>query len=234
MNEFDNYFEHRGISKNHYADYTIPAYLQKVLPTDKTARILDIGCGVGQLLDALRRGGYANIAGIDVSSKAVSQCTSRELPVERIDDLHSFCMKSECKHDFIIMSHVIEHLPKDQIIDILRMIRTKLLADGGSFVVSTPNAQSNTGCYWAYEDFTHTVIFTTGSLSYVLLSAGFERIRFLDPQGTEGSMLLAKLIRSLFLRVYRWKVTFWNRVTRSAFHRPSPQIFTYELKVLAK
>lgn len=47
-----------------------------------------------------------------------------------------------------------------------------------------PNAQSYTGAYWRYEDFTHNIMFTAGSSTYVLRSAGFENIEFLDPDGT--------------------------------------------------
>lgn len=234
MNKFDDYFDYRDVSVDNYANFTIPFFLKTILPLDKASRILDVGCGIGQLLDALHRSGYTNITGIDVSSEAVSICRKRGLPVERIDDLSAFCMNGENQYDFIIMNHVIEHLPKEKIINILELIRTKLLSDNGQFVVTAPNAQSNTGCYWAYEDFTHTVIFTAGSLKYVLRSAGFTRITFLDPEGTEGSSLFVRLFCRIFLWLYRWNVTFWNKITRSAFHRPSPQIFTYELKVLAK
>lgn len=41
-----------------------------------------------------------------------------------------------------------------------------------------PNAQSNTDCYWAYEDFTHYTLFIAGSLLYVLREAGFTNIEF--------------------------------------------------------
>jgi hypothetical protein len=97
-----------------------------------------------------------------------------------------------------------------------------------------PNAQSNTGAYWAYEDFTHHTLFTTGSIYYVLKSAGFDSIEFLDPQGTSNSGFAIKIIKRLFLKVYKLKKLFWNKVTSSSYHEPSPEIFTYELKVLAK
>lgn len=234
MSDFDNYFEYRDVRDDYYAVYTIPAYLNNVLPIDKNSQILDIGCGFGQTLDALRSNDYINIAGIDVSSEAISHCVARGLPVERIDDLSTFCMNCKCQYDFIIMSHVIEHLPKEQIVNILRMIRTTLLAADGLVFVTTPNAQSNTGCYWAYEDFTHTTIFTAGSLYYVFRNAGFERVEFVDPLGTAGSHFCVRLMKRFLIHLYKAKIAFWNRVTNSSFHRPSPQIYTYELKVLAK
>lgn len=87
---------------------------------------------------------------------------------------------------------------------------------------------------WAYEDFTHNTIFTAGSLCFVLKSAGFESIEFLDPDGLESSRPIVKWLRKFFMFVHKANIIFWNRVTNSSFHCPSPQIFTYELKALAK
>ncbi len=49
-----------------------------------------------------------------------------------------------------------------------------------------PNAQSHTGCYWAYEDFTHNTLFTAGSLLYVLKMAGFAHIEIIDKDALVG------------------------------------------------
>ena len=89
-------------------------------------------------------------------------------------------------------------------------------------------------CYWAYEDFTHTTIFTAGSLYFVLRSAGFEQVKFIDPTGCAGSSTLGRILRRALVCWYRTKIAFWNRVTGSSFHLPSPQIFTFELKALAR
>jgi len=61
-----------------------------------------------------------------------------------------------------------------------------------------PNAQSPVGCYWAYEDFTHTTLFTAGSLYYVLKMAGFKEITFVDPLCIEGLPLWKKMVRKTF------------------------------------
>ena len=62
--------------------------------------------------------------------------------------------------DVIIMSHVLEHFPKDNIIPTLKKAYN-ILNPNGKLIVSVPNAQSNTGSYWAYEDFTHSTLFTS-------------------------------------------------------------------------
>ena len=97
-----------------------------------------------------------------------------------------------------------------------------------------PNAQSNTDCYWAYEDFTHYTLFTAGSLFYVLREVGFTAIEFLDHDGLGNSTGWKKFVKRLLLKAYIKNKLFWNKVTGSAYHQPSPMIFTWELKCLAK
>lgn len=232
--DYDEYFRHRNVAGSSYADYRLPPYLAPLVPADRRTAILDIGCGFGQMLGALRAAGYSALAGVDLSAEAVAFCREQGLAVEQCADLCEFCRRSNRRYDFIIMSHVLEHLAKEQIIETLQAVRSELLAPGGSLLVMVPNAQSNTGCYWRYEDFTHTTLFTAGSLHYVLKAAGFASVEFVDPDGTAGNPWPVKLVRRFLLAVYRLKLRFWNRVTRSAFHRPSPQIFTYEVKALAR
>jgi len=229
------YFQYRGVSPEYYDNYRLPPYFQEALPKEREARILDIGCGFGQMLCALKKQGYRNIEGVDISREACDHCARLGLTVAPIADLESFCKgKPKPEYDLIIMSHVLEHIEKSRIIPTVRSIREGLLVPGGSLLVMVPNAQSNTGCYWAYEDFTHSTLFTAGSLYFVLKASGFGDIKFLDPEGLEGGRLLFRLPKKVFLRYYRARIHFWNLVTNSAFHTPSPQIFTFELKALAR
>ncbi len=235
MPKYENYFKYRNIDNAYYENVRLPAYFQEVLPLEKEhTAVLDIGCGFGQILQALKKQGYTDIQGVDISSEAVDFCKQRGLNVTQIRDLKDFCTESAKKYDFVILSHVLEHLEKIDIIPVLMTIRKHLLTREGKLVIMVPNAQSNTGCYWAYEDFTHTTLFTSGSLYYVLRSAGYSSIDFLDPDGLSGARPIIKQIRIILLALYRMKTYLWNIATNNSFHRPSPQIFTYELKVFAR
>ncbi|MCS7232153.1 MAG: hypothetical protein RMJ67_08465 [Elusimicrobiota bacterium] len=138
------------------------------------------------------------------------------------------------KFDVILLLHVIEHIPKDKVIETLSLIKKDFLAQNGMALIAVPNAQSNTDCYWAYEDWTHTTLFTSGSIYYVLRAAGFTEIEFLDIDCTLGLPIHKKLIRKFLLKLYIANKNFWNRVTSSSYHKPSPQIFSYDIKVKAK
>ena len=228
------YFKNRNVPESHYENLGLQAYLKPVLPDNKNAQILDIGCGFGQTLMSLRGIGYSNLNGIDISDEAVMHCTKHGISIEKITDIIVYSRSSRRKYDFIILSHVLEHIDKSAIIDTLINIRKNLMNLGASLVIMVPNAQSYTGCYWAYEDFTHSTLFTAGSLYYVLKSAGFESVDFLDPYGTEGHRFYSRWLIRFFMMFYKRKLKFWNFITQSSFHDPSPKIFTYEIKAIAK
>lgn len=141
----------------------------------------------------------------------------RQITVHDISTDNDFYDKNADKFDYIIMSHVLEHIPKNEIINLLISIR-KLLKYNGHLIVMVPNAQSNTGCYWAYEDFTHNLLFTSGSLYYVLRAAGFSNIDFLDIDCLSDSTGIKRYLKKWLLALYRFNYHFWNKVTSSSFH----------------
>ena len=231
---YADYFTNRKALGVDTGSYRVPAYLEPVLPLDREATILDIGCGCGTLLADLRSRGYRSLRGIDRSDEAVRACTEAGLDVIKIGSISEFCRAEPPRQDLVIMSHVLEHIEKDAIVGTLRAIREHLLVPGGKLIVVTPNAQSATGCYWAYEDFTHTTIFTAGSLYFVLKCAGFQQVEFFDPLGLAGSSFPVRLIKRALIPLFKAKAVFWNLVTSSSFHRASPQIFSFELKAIAR
>ena len=226
--EYSTYYSSRGADPAMYNDVKLPSYLMQVIAPEET--ILELGCGFGQNLRAFMNSRYKKVSGVDVSEQAVAYCQSQGLPVVMGDVMQYTGNRYDC----VLMSHVLEHLPKDHVIPMLRKIRNDILTEHGKLVLMVPNAQSNTDCYWAYEDFTHYTLFTAGSLFYVLREAGFTAIEFLDPDGLGNSTGWKKFVKRLLLKAYIKNKLFWNKVTGSAYHQPSPMIFTWELKCLAR
>lgn len=227
-----DYFSARNVGAIQDSSYSLPAYITRRLPDERSAKILDLGCGFGQTLSAVRELGYSQIMGVDINKRAVQHCLHNNILAEHTS-IADFLLRCKEKYDFVIMSHVLEHIEKPLIIKTLKLVKD-ILSQKGSLLVMVPNAQGNTGAYWAYEDFTHSVIFTSGSLIYVGRMAGFSSVELVDIDLTEGASLQARIVRRILMPVYRANVKFWNKVTGSSYHRPSPEVFSYELKALMK
>ncbi|MDF1535903.1 MAG: class I SAM-dependent methyltransferase [bacterium] len=208
-----------------------PEWLEEVL-TDPGERVLEVGCGSGVVLKTLRDRGYFALVGVDVDQWAVTHCREAGLDVRLISSIQEFTGTIDERFDLVLMLHVLEHLEKDQIIASLTAIRSRMAA-GGRIVVSVPNAQSPTGGYWAYEDFTHSTIFTSGSLYHVLSAAGFTRIELVDPVGLAGLGPVKAALRKALVSLYGWTRTLVNRMTGSSWHGPSPRVYTFEVKAVA-
>ncbi len=232
--KLDSYFNNRDVDPTYYTSYKIPRYLKPHLPQNKSAKVLDVGCGYGQFLFALKNMGYENLKGIDINNESINECKKKGLNVEQITDIRDFAKQSTEKYDIITMSHVLEHIDKEKIIDTVTHIKKYLLAEGGEFILMVPNAQSYTGTYWRYEDFTHTIMFTAGTCIYVLKAAGFNTINFIDADGTEHMSWWKKIIIKSLMSCYKMREDFWNYVFQTSFHKPSPRIYSFELKVSAK
>jgi len=226
-----HYFEYRNVDGLTYENSKLPLWIKNEIPNQQSI-ILDYGCGFGQILNSLKDASYTEVYGVDIEKNAIDYCKSNNLNVKSLD-LDNLVNPFEFKFDIVILSHIIEHISKDKIIETLGIIKEKFLVENGKFLVAVPNAQSNTECYWAYEDWTHTTLFTSGSIYYVLKSAGFKNVEFIDVDATLESKGLKKVIRKVFLKLYRLNKTFWNKITASSYHSPSPQIFSYSIKCKA-
>jgi 2-polyprenyl-3-methyl-5-hydroxy-6-metoxy-1,4-benzoquinol methylase len=211
----------------------LPKYITDLLSNDKHVRILDIGCGFGGLLFQFKQLGYQNLHGVDINDAAVNFCQEKSLDVTKIASIVEYCEAyTGPTFDLVIMTHVIEHIKKDEVIATLAAIKKILTPMSGKLYLTTPNAQSRSGCYWAYEDFTHELVFTAGSLYYVLSAAGYTTISYVDPKNIENSRF--KLFKKIFLYLYTKNDLFWNKITGAAYHPTSPIIYSWELKITAK
>lgn len=227
----NNYFEYRNIDPSIYDNNLVPAWIKHEIDS-KELNILDYGCGFGQNLKALSKEGFENIYGIDIEENAIIHCRESGLTVKKID-LYDLKNPFEFRFDIIILTHIIEHIPKQEIINTLISIKKDFLAEHGKLLIAVPNAQSKTGTYWRYEDWTHTTLFTSGSIYYVLKASGFLNVEFLDVDCTMGGRTLKVFARKILLKLYIANNNFWNKVICTSYHKPSPQIFSFEIKCKA-
>ena len=100
----------------------------------KRTRILDIGCGGGDLLRDLRHAGFPHVTGIDISEESISYCKSQNISeVYRMDAAKlSF---ADASFDLIIASDILEHMQDDEAV--LREWR-RVLSDKGVLILFVP------------------------------------------------------------------------------------------------
>lgn len=139
-------------------------------------RLLDIGSGLGDRLQALVDAGW-RAEGLDVDPAAVAAARDRGLRVHLgALEAQSFPASS---FDAVTMSHSIEHVPDPAAI-LAEIYR--ILTPGGRVAILTPNARS-LGHRWFRSDWLaldpprHLHIFTRAALGRLVARAGFRRVR---------------------------------------------------------
>ncbi len=151
----------------------LPAWIEKV---PKNARILDAGCAEGYLLEALSRVGYKNLTGVDLSENML-EIARKRLPSDtkliRADILSWIEDTKSNSFDVIFFNQVLEHIPREDTIKVLREFY-RILALNGRISISVPNMASLIGSFTMAIDFSHLTHFTENSLFQVLVLAGFD------------------------------------------------------------
>lgn len=166
------------------ADILLP-YLR-----DKNASIFDIGCGVGRLLETLRRLGYKNLYGIDPSPSCVDLLNEHGGIQAEIGSVASMPFDS-IKADVIVLSHIMEH-----VIDLpiaLRSIDSKL-SEGGLVYVEVPDAirydAFNGVSPMRFFYLQHTIHFDESHLCNLFVADGYQKVRSGHRLRVEGELVM--------------------------------------------
>ena len=181
----------------------------KLLPQDKNATILDIGCGTGSFVWYLNQSGYTNAVGIDISEEQIAH--GRSMGIEHIQraDLQVFLSERKNQFDCIIARDVMEHFAKQEIFDTLSLIKSALRT-GGAFIMQSPNGEGIFHSSILYGDFTHEIAFTEKSLNQIFRNTGFIHIEC-HPTGPVPKGIISA-IRWLLWQLIVFKTRFFKMV----------------------
>jgi 2-polyprenyl-3-methyl-5-hydroxy-6-metoxy-1,4-benzoquinol methylase len=149
-------------------------YICPHLPKNPKAKFLDIGCGLGHQLYALKTLGYPNVKGIDVSPECVEFCKSKGFDVEEAN-LFDFLERANL-YNVIYASDVLEHFSKDEALRFVKMARRRL-NKFGLLLFLIPNANNLSNFRLRYTDITHEMFYTPESIAQLLLFVGFENVK---------------------------------------------------------
>lgn len=97
------------------------------------SRVLDVGCGTGELLEYLVKHQQVDGRGLEISQEGVRECVRKGLAVVQGDAATDLLDYPDKSFDFIVLSNTIQamHQPKQVLQQLLRI--------GNNAVVSLPN-----------------------------------------------------------------------------------------------
>lgn len=170
--------------------------MKHILPASKEAQIIDLACGAGHFLYFLQQEGYSHTQGIDLSTEMLEVAGKMGIVNLKRADMYDFLPGNKDTFDVIIANDVIEHLTKEETIQLLDLVYESL-KPGGMVIISTINAMSLFGYGTLQNEFTHVTGYTPMSLTQVLKVCHFHNIT------TMGEGPVKQDIRSR-IRAFLW------------------------------
>jgi O-antigen chain-terminating methyltransferase len=172
--EFENIFRgpEQGIKK--IQEEYIPYLRERALGTEGMP-VLDIGCGRGEWLEALRDRGL-KAQGVDSNTKMLEVCRRKGLSVSHSDALTFLDSAADSSFGAITAFHVVEHLPFSKILAFIDAA-LRVLRPGGCLIMETPNPENVlVGSYTFYNDPTHVRPLPSGLLRFTVEWRGFVEV----------------------------------------------------------
>lgn len=163
-----------------------------------TGRLLDIGCGGGDLLVEARNVGY-KVVGLEFSATLAAHVRQRHGLDVHVGEPKSFHPTE--LFDVVVMSHVIEHVAEP--LEMLRSVR-KLLAPGGILYVATPNVacwEAHFNGWASYEPY-HLSYFSPLTLHKALERTGYQviNVHTWEPLSAWWNTAIRDLLGERYLR----------------------------------
>ena len=225
---FEKYIEN-SFDSNHQANFKFSQFelnYKKYFNKSVSLNALDIGVGRGEMLSCMKKWGH-NYHGIDISPSTVNFCKKLDLSCELVDDTEFWLNNHQNQFDIITCLDVLEHIPKEHLINFLKSIRNSLNKDGIA-IFQVPNLQSPFGYLHHFNDITHVCGFVEHSLNQVLLSVGFNNLTFFGFEEfyeKTPKILLKKILRFFYRKLIRF--------LRTINANPNPRILDPVISVVA-
>jgi SAM-dependent methyltransferase len=183
-------------------------YLQYVVSVaTSNSPVLDLGCGRGEWLQLLRQEGIPS-HGVDGNDAAVAECLNLGLDVKHSELLTALKETSSQSIGAVTMFQVLEHLPFNVVIDVLRE-SLRVLIPGGVFIGEIPNCETlRVGASTFWIDPTHQRPLYPAVLEFLASQVGYKSVegRYSSPLSpplelNEVPEEISSVLRELHYRV---------------------------------
>lgn len=139
---------------------------------------LDLGCGRGEWLTLLREAGVT-ATGVDSNPEQIADAIERGLDIRLGDVLGALDEADDDSLSVITAHHVVEHLPFDVVVRLVRGA-FRALAPGGVLIVETPNTSNVlVGATTFFTDPTHLKPMPEHILGVLFETAGYSPVRLM-------------------------------------------------------
>ena len=134
--------------------------------------LIDLGCGRGEWLQVLKEN-HISARGIDSNTACVAECTENSLSASLGELLDALTQLPDASCGAITLFQVLEHLPFDVVVNVLREAR-RVLVPGGVFIGEVPNSETlRVGASTFWIDPTHQRPLFPAVLAFLASSVGF-------------------------------------------------------------
>jgi 2-polyprenyl-3-methyl-5-hydroxy-6-metoxy-1,4-benzoquinol methylase len=168
---------------NPHREVRNPYILQRVLPLlpkDRSVRILDLGCGNGNVLSAAVSMGWSNVAGCDLSLEQVDGAHALGRDYVEYAAIPDFLSRQDDRSvDVIICKDILEHFALFELVEVMEST-ARVLRTNGKFIGHVPNGDGLTGGGIRYGDLTHHRAFTRRSLEQLTRLVGYSSLELYE------------------------------------------------------
>ena len=164
----------------------------------RDSQCLDLGCGHGNILHALQTLGFHRLQGVDLSAEQIAIARKEFPQVEQMALTDKLQRAAAESYDLITLFDVVEHLTKQELLDLFQLIASRL-AHRGVMIVHTPNGDSPFVGSVRYGDFTHETVLTPQSARSICTLFGLSAFEAKEHLGASASPLGLS-------RRFAWKV----------------------------
>lgn len=155
-------------------DSTLRQLLPHLKHIDRDALIVELACGSGELLDAMRQRGYRRVVGVDASADQVGASAAGPDTIV-LGDAAEYLRGLTEKPSAILAVDFLEHLDTVALVDLTTLVHNSL-ATGGLFAARLPNPQAPFGGAIAFGDITHQSVLAPLAAQQLFRIAGFSEI----------------------------------------------------------
>jgi 2-polyprenyl-3-methyl-5-hydroxy-6-metoxy-1,4-benzoquinol methylase len=194
----------QDIEDNFNQNIFLDKMIEYNLTNNKEAKVLDLGCGNGSLLNTLKKRGYKNLFGVEIGVEQNIFLRNKGFQIQNQDIINYLETNNEA-FDVIFLFDVLEHFNKNEIVKIIPLLKNKLRTNGKIFL-RVPNAEAIFKGSIMYGDFTHETFFTKRSLLQIFNIYQFKKIEIYPVYPPKTASWKSQL--SLF--IYKGYETFYR------------------------